>query len=306
MVKTLLVPLDGSSLAEQALPYATALAAGTRAEIFLVRAARARVLPGVDAGDAEVGVVENAEEYLAHVTASLPSNLKVGCGVYYGDPVTGIVEESRLRDVGLVVMATHGRSGLGRWVYGSVAEGVLHRTPVPVLLVRAWRGAAGAGSLQAAGPMLVPLDGSSFAEAVLPAAMELASQLGSSLTLLQVAGGEQVGLGAELWATPHPGVRADRLADAQAYLRAVGERLTREHAGLKVDMRTEWGEPAEAICSAAQTIDAGLVAMATHGRTGLGRTLLGSVAGGVLREGRTPLLLVRPAGLSAEVPPERA
>ncbi len=137
MLKTILVPLDGSDLAEHALPYALTLARSTHADLFLVRAARARALPGVEVADAEAEaeVVESAETYLARVIAQVPSGVSVRSGVYYGDAARGILEEIGLRDASLVVMVTHGRTGIGRTLLGSVAGGVLRQGRTPLLLV---------------------------------------------------------------------------------------------------------------------------------------------------------------------------
>ncbi len=295
MLKTILVPLDGSELAERALPYAETLAGATGAELFLVRAAQARTLPGADPTDAEVDVVEDAEGYLAGVTSRLAPRVRVESAVFYGDPTTAIVEEIGLRSADLVVMATHGRSGLGRWVYGSVAEGVLHDSPAPVLLVRAWHQREGAAALTARPRTLVPLDGSSFAEAVLPMAAGLTRQLAGELLLAQLLPASVVGQGPDTWAFSPDQERVDAREQAEAYLEAVRLRLGAEHAGLAVTTIVREAEPAEGICALAAEYEVAQVAMATHGRTGVARTLLGSVAGGVLRQGRTPLLLVRPA-----------
>ena len=138
-VDTILVPLDGSSLAEAALPRAVELAEGSGAALLLLRAAHAPTLPGVDPTEAQVKVVEEAEEYLTDVAKRLAASglANVRTSVWYGPAAYAIVEGARLHKADLIVMTTHGRSGLRRLILGSVAESVLRGTTTPILLVRA-------------------------------------------------------------------------------------------------------------------------------------------------------------------------
>jgi nucleotide-binding universal stress UspA family protein len=138
-IKTILVPLDGSLLAETALTPALELAECAGAHLFLLRAAQAHTLPGVDPTDAEVKAVREAEEYLKGVRARLDARgvKDVEGTVWYGPASVAIVEAAESHKVGLIVMTTHGRTGLGRLILGSVAESVLRGTRTPILLVRA-------------------------------------------------------------------------------------------------------------------------------------------------------------------------
>ena len=135
----ILVPLDGSALAESALAKALDLVADGPATLLLLRAAEAHTLPGMDPTEAQVHVVNDAEEYLAGVAARLDAQgvKRVETSVWYGPADAAIVDAARLRRVDLIVMSTHGRSGLGRLILGSVAESVLRGTPTPILLLRA-------------------------------------------------------------------------------------------------------------------------------------------------------------------------
>ena len=134
----ILVPLDGSALAETALGTAVDLARQTRATLVLLRAAEAHTFPGADPTDAQILVVREAEDYLAGVASRLGrEGDAVETGVWYGPAAPAIVDAARLRKASLIVMSTHGRSGLGRLVMGSVAESVLRGTDVPILLLRA-------------------------------------------------------------------------------------------------------------------------------------------------------------------------
>jgi nucleotide-binding universal stress UspA family protein len=135
----ILVPLDGSMLAETALSAARDLADKDGATICLVRAAEAHALPGTDAVNAQVTAIRDAEEYLAAVVRRLADKgmHRVETHVWYGPAAAAIVEAAAAQKPSLIVMSTHGRSGLGRLVLGSVAEKVLRGTTTPILIVRA-------------------------------------------------------------------------------------------------------------------------------------------------------------------------
>ena len=133
----ILVPLDGSTLAEAALWKAIDLA-GPDATVSLLRAAEAHTMPGADPVDAQVVAVREAEEYLGGVARRLADAgvRKVETHVWYGAPAGAIVEAARVQKADLITMSTHGRSGLGRLILGSVAEAVLRGTTTPILVVR--------------------------------------------------------------------------------------------------------------------------------------------------------------------------
>jgi nucleotide-binding universal stress UspA family protein len=137
----IMVPLDGSMLAEAALSTACDFAARDGATISLLRAAEALTRPGADAVEAQVTAVKEAEEYLAAVVRRLADKgfKRVEPHVWYGPAAAAIVEAASAQKADLIVMCTHGRSGLGRLVLGSVAESVLRGTTTPILIVRADR-----------------------------------------------------------------------------------------------------------------------------------------------------------------------
>jgi nucleotide-binding universal stress UspA family protein len=135
-----LVPLDGSPLAERALPKALQLLSDSpSATLILLRAAQATSLPGIDPTEAQVAVVREAESYLDAIAARLADRglTRVVRSVWYSSAAKAIVEAARVRHADVIVMSTHGRSGLGRLVLGSVAESVLRGTRTPILLVSA-------------------------------------------------------------------------------------------------------------------------------------------------------------------------
>jgi nucleotide-binding universal stress UspA family protein len=138
-VGKILVPLDGSALAEAALSRAVDIVRDCpTASLLLLRAAEAPVLAGGDPVEAQVEVVREAEEYLERVAARVRSEdtVEVSTSVWYGPPAPAIVEAAEIAKADMIVMSTHGRSGLGRLFLGSVAESVLRATHTPVLLLR--------------------------------------------------------------------------------------------------------------------------------------------------------------------------
>ena len=134
----ILVPLDGSELAEAALADAFDLAARDGAVVMLMRAAEARMLPGSDPILAEVEAVADAEKYLAGLKAKLDGRgfRNVETHVWYGSPAASIIEAVGYYKADLIVMSTHGRSGIGRLIFGSVAESVLRGSATPIFLRR--------------------------------------------------------------------------------------------------------------------------------------------------------------------------
>jgi nucleotide-binding universal stress UspA family protein len=138
-LRKVIVPVDGSALAETAVHRAVELASEAGATLVLLRAAEAHALPGADPTNAQVAVVLEAEEYLAKLKARLAQGgfTNVDTSVWYGPPAVAIAETARCQHADLIVMTTHGRSGLGRLIMGSVAESVLRGTETPILLFRA-------------------------------------------------------------------------------------------------------------------------------------------------------------------------
>ena len=133
----ILVPLDGSTLAESALPKATELARMYGGTVMLLRATEAHLRAGHDLVDAQIRVVREAEGYLDVVADRLRT---AGCqtvttSVWYGEPATSIVDAAKFNGVGMIVMTTHGRTGFGRLLVGSVTESVLRGTSTPVLVL---------------------------------------------------------------------------------------------------------------------------------------------------------------------------
>lgn len=137
MFQRILVPLDGSELAESILPYVEDLAATHKSKIVLLRVALAHTLPGQDEITAEVEAIREAEEYLKVIEERLKKKgLDVESHVRYGKGPEEIIDFCQEPDIDVVAMFTHGRTGVGRWLLGSVAEKVVRHCPVPTLLFR--------------------------------------------------------------------------------------------------------------------------------------------------------------------------
>src|SRR5579859_3580752 len=182
MFRNFVVPLDGSELAERALPYAVRLAHAGQGRITLVRVALAPPSMTVDGAGWERDqreAIEAAEGYLAAVAEKFAAQAPVRTVVVYGRAAAQILDQVDRLEADGVVMATHGRTGLAHLLYGSVAETVLADSPVPVFLAHA---RAGDATAPPANPSTacaaVPLDGSVFAEAALETAADLVGQTG--------------------------------------------------------------------------------------------------------------------------------
>lgn len=280
--RRLLVPLDGTLLAEHALPFAEALATATGAQVLLIR---------VDADDQRhasggppLGMAE-AGAYLELVAGRLRAH---GCVVETaarrGDIVDVIVGEAGRRAIDLVIIATHGRGMLGRGAGSSVAEQLLPRLPVPILLVRAWHGEAASQQFGTGARIVVPLDGSPLAEAALPVARAFANALAGDLILVHVAR-----------PTP-PWVRDDPLVAGGQAIHDYLDRVARELAaeGLSSEVEIYTGDAAREIVAAIHRHEAAVVVIATHGQTGIAQMPIGSVARAVLWDACVPVALIRP------------
>lgn len=300
-MKTIIVPLDGSELAEQALPFATTLARHQHAEIVLTTA--------ITAGDRWIddGIVRKweaeeqagVEAYLRSIVDKLEEQgIRVRSHVDWGHPQVVIESVADREGADLIVMTTHGRSGVTRWTMGSIADKVLRTTNTPVILIHPTLHASAPESVRS---IAVALDGSPLAEAALPEAERLARAMGASLLLVRVVVPPALLYGAQGLPGAMP-VLEDLEDDARVYLEQTAERIHRHD--LKVDVAVAVGVPAEVILGLAGDSGADLIAMTTHGRSGLDRWMFGSVADAVVRHGELPVLIIRSWVTLAEEPPE--
>ncbi len=300
VVNQILVPLDGSALAEQALSCARMLGQGLSAELVLFRAVSipSDVQDILDQAGQKADALATRNEseangYLTEVAASLrEAGLSVRHVVQHGSAAEAIVDYAAGTEIRVIVMATHGHTGLKRWTHGSVAERVLQAAPVPVLLVRAQeRDAQDSRQLELCRHILVPLDGSELAEQVLPVVSPIARVLEAEITLFQVTSSYVSGSFSSEW---HP-LSQSTFEMVEQHTRAYLERTARSlnEQGIETSTAVWSGPVAESIVEYAEANHIDLIAMCTHGRTGLARWALGSVADRVLRAAGIPILLVR-------------
>ncbi|MGI9145670.1 MAG: universal stress protein [Chloroflexota bacterium] len=306
MFRKLLVPLDGSDSAERARPYAVRLGRAGGGGITLVQVAPpppSMSVEGVDWAQYQGQAVEDAERYLAAVAETLRDQVPVETVVVpNGNPAAQILDQVRYLQADGVVMATHGRTGLAHALYGSVAETVLAESGVPVFLVHARPGKPVQRPFDPrAGRLLVPLDESVFAEAALDLAFDFLGPDGELVLVTVVRPPDHVLRDDQGRALAFLDQQTEaHMRAGRCYLEDVGRRLRQKDPDIRVSVDVRMDEPSTGIIAAAAERVTDLVIMATHGRTGLRRVAVGSVAGDVLRKASAPLLLVRPV-MSAQL-----
>lgn len=295
MYTRMLIPLDGSQVAEQVLPYARCLAKALTIPVDLLEVAdieTLRLLANPERGrylDTLLSEkMENSESYLETVAQS-----------FEGTPVTCIVEKGKAEDVvieraaadksTLIVMATHGRSGIQRWVLGSVTDKVLHGSNNHLFLIRAQDQAKAEGEALLK-KVIVPLDGSPVAEMVLPYVIDLAKKMRLEVVLVR--------------SFALPAATADEYQTYTDELIGLIEAEARDYLAEKVkEMKGKGlqnvssvvnvGYGAEEIITLARKTPDNFIAMCTHGRSGVKRFVLGSVTDRVVRHSGDPVLIIR-------------
>jgi len=292
MYEKILVPLDGSELAEVALPYAEELAGRLGSEgtlLYVSESAEGQYnrIPQFYMQETAKATKRGAERYLEKPEGKA---IKVESATVVGNPAEEIVDYADKEDIGLIVMATHGRSGIRRWSLGSVADKVVRATKQPVALIRAKGARPDVREKGMLNKALVPLDGSKESEAVIPYIEELAFKLKGEVVLLHM-----------LVLGPYPIYGEGQLKEmeslrvsAKDYIEKVAGQLKQKGIAAKAEFRELMtSTEAEEIIKLADELYVDMVAMSTHGRSGVSRWALGSCADKVLHAGNTPLLLVR-------------
>jgi nucleotide-binding universal stress UspA family protein len=306
MYKRILVPLDGSELAETALPYAEELAEKLDSEVILINVRTS----GEDPANPEHRV------YLSKTVATVEQNIKKSGDLLPGEKIKvdsaiigspgllthaaeQILDYTEKENVSLIAIATHGRTGIRRWALGSTAEKVVRAANCPVLIIRANIEIPGKIKFS---KILVTLDESKESETVLPHIESLASKLKAKITLLHVVVPpyhiypiiQGVGYygGAGIIKVPYSEGEVKPLkTKAREYLQQVCSKL--KEYGIEASFKVRVGLAGEKIIEEAEESGVDLVAMSTHGESGFSRWEHGSIADKVLHAGTTPLLLVR-------------
>ena len=299
MFTRILIPLDGSKTAEKVLPYARFLAGALKLPIELltvidiaemathISADRARHLDTMIEDGAR-----NSEQYLSRV-ASLFPGADTKCTTEKGKAEQAIIETAAVNKDTLVTMATHGRSGINRWLLGSVTEKVLRGATNPLLLVRATEEAKAEGEATLKS-IVVPLDGSELAESVLPTVADLAKTLKLAVVLFRAY---NVPTGAYAGGEGYDAVNYEELITAMReeavdYLEKETEAV--KNLGIaNVSYIAKEGFAADEIISLARKSPDNLIAMCTHGRSGVKRWMLGSITETVVRHSGDPVLVIR-------------
>lgn len=323
MFERILVPLDGSALAEQAIPVAARLARASGGTLVLLRVA---VVPIIERPDLtpsqeynQQAINEGLREamtYLEHVVRRAELvGMTVETEALFGAIAPTLLSVAQSSHADLIVMSSHGYTGFKRWTLGSVAQKVARHSPVPVLVLR--EGGTIPTQVQGSSSMLsvlVPLDGSELAEAAIEPAAQLATALATpepgKLHLLRVVAIPSISgrFRSQAHIDFDTEVRAQAREEAEAYMQALLKRSPvaglREQ-GIAVTTGVVVNDDvAQAIIQAAEddaqaegmaaSAGLGIIAMATHGRGGPGRWALGSKTERVLGACKVPLLIVRP------------
>jgi nucleotide-binding universal stress UspA family protein len=308
LYRHILVPLDGSELAERALApayrIARAMATLSNAEsddnvpvkLVLLRAAAPTSLVAADPflyDELARMALDEAQAYLNATAAGLaPSTVTVDTRAVAGPAAEAVVHYAEDNGADLIVLSSHGRTGGSRWVYGSVAEKVLHHAPCAVTIIRAQ---AKLDMFQNRS-ILVPLDGSELAEQALEPALSLAKGVGSDVILLRVVPSpepvpESVAIPGAPTAGQRQMVEQKEREEAEAYLQRIYSSLPTAH--LFFDVAVTTGYVADAIVDYATAHHVDLIVMSSHGRSGVSRWLYGSVAEKVLRGAECATMIIR-------------
>ncbi len=280
MTRPILVPVDGSPLAEHAVPWALAVAAGSPVHLVQIHVPPTPIaVEGIVVSDPTLDRTLREQEgvYLSglanRVQSAAPGVVVESRTLESDDPLADrIAQEATACGAGMVVMSTHGRGAFGRFWLGSVTDDTVRVSPAPVLVIHPPSGTANFSQRPRVSHLVVPLDGSALAEAILPLATALARSFHADVTLLLVQ---------------EPGTRADgRPVDE------VAARLSAD--GMHVTTAVREGSPGKAIVEYAKGHLGSAIALATHGRTGFGWLLNGSVADEVIHHAVGPVLVFHP------------
>jgi nucleotide-binding universal stress UspA family protein len=235
---------------------------------------------------------EHNGDYLKEIASSFPEPTAVSYSVRIGKPAEVIIEVAATHLDSLIAMTTHGRSGITRWLLGSVAEKVLHGAENDVLLIRAPEPIEKRRAAAQLERVVVPLDGSELAEKALPCAVELAKKMNLEVILLRVYFMPGVAYPTGSYAPDWNLLDRETRQRATEYLQTQISNL-RNKGLVRVSLKVLEGSAAEKIIDVGREKPESLIAMSTHGASGVGRRLLGSVTERIIRHSETAVLVVR-------------
>ena len=299
MYRNIMVPVDGSSFSREAVLQGLRIASQCGAALHLVKVAVAPVIPAAPEAIAIAGESvydtnpgELSELYAIAAECRAHSNVNVTASLERGPVVDALVGYARRHPVDLIVMRSHARGGMKRVWFGSVADGLIRESGIPVLIVRPPSVATALESGMHMRRILVPLDGSALAEKALAPAVKLAKVEGAAITLLRVV---------TAWKQPAPGELASAIGPASALEVSEAQRYLDsllawpEIGALRVTRRVAISaDPALTILETARTIEADLITIATRGRGALKRATAGSVSDRVMREADVSAIVLHP------------
>jgi len=286
MWKKILVPLDGSDLAELALPYAQELVSAFDSELILLYVSE----------PAEHEYLHMHQLYLEKVAVQMKKLVKrVSPLVVSGKPAEEIVKYTEKNDIGLIIMASHGRSGIIPWATGGIASKVIDATGVPLLLIKTTKPRRKTKGKHLISRILLPLDGSEAGEAAITRVKELKFRFEAEVILLEVVPEGRhlrtVG-GLDYILFPEQELETFK-TEARGYLDKVYKRMQRGKGELKVEIKS--GEVVKEILNYAKRKKASLIAISSHGHSGMTKWVFGSTAQEIIQDSPIPVLVVKSA-----------
>ena len=288
-MKRILVPLDGSKLSEKVLPQVELLAKQSNAEVILLRVVPFS-WPNEFLHVREMGdkLDKEASDYLFTINAKLvEKGISGECCVHEGSVPEIVCDFAKENGIDLIAMSTHGRRGVKRWALGSVADKVIQTSSVPVLLYRITGEKVTSPHYK---NILIPVDGSHFSENVFPQARYLVELFKAKVWFLHVIDTHLV----ESFTALKDNIIEDdgkSIENIQNYFSTIEKRVKETQVAYELVIKK--GNPAETICDFAKENEIDLIAMSTHGRGGIARWALGSVADKVVQSSSKPVLLIR-------------
>ncbi len=293
LYQKILVPLNGSDLAEKALPYARSIAKLKKSNLILFSVSLTMFVERRDRLFSSYLEIKSKELHEEGIKATIATS--------YGDVAEEIIKYTRNNKPDLIVMATHGYSGAKKWMFGSITHKVLYNTKIPVLLIKS----QSSESSVEFNKILVPVDGSSFSESTFPHVEELSRNTKREVLLLHVSEAPVVpSYGSRpinpTWKKYRDDTWAEMEKQAVAYLDKVRGALKKKRIKVQSKVvKAEIGKVAQTIMQISREDKADLIIIATQGRSGVSRWVYGSIANRIMEESSQPVLLIRP---SAAIP----